>query len=125
MIRWFGLICFGYHQSRSQWSTSIEVYPRHSVRLTQSQSQRLPRSSLWAVDLTAELEAMAQHCGSIDDSIHLPNFSYMTWVGPSGMPTIVMMPLELDLSAFYHIVFIALSSSSVAPIHRLSHQDDA
>ena len=38
----------------------------------QSQSQRIPRSRLWAADLTAGIETMAQHRGSMD-SFHLPS----------------------------------------------------
>ena len=59
---------------------------------SESQSQRLPRSSLPAADLTAEMETMAQRRGTMDDSFHLPNFPHMAWVGPSALPTIVMMP---------------------------------
>ena len=46
----------------------------------------------------------------------------MTWVGPSALPTIVMLRLELDLSAFYRIPFIVLSSPIALPKH-LSHKD--
>ena len=57
----------------------------------QSQTQRLPRRSLPAEDLTTEIE-MAQRRGSMDDSFHLPNSHHMAWVGPSAMASIVMMP---------------------------------
>ena len=59
---------------------------------SQSQSQRLPRSSLPAADLTAEMETMAQRHVSMDDSFHLPNFPHMAWVDPSALPAIVIMP---------------------------------
>ena len=57
----------------------------------QSQSQRLPRSSLLAADLTAKMETVAQRHGSIDDSFGLPNFPHMGWVGPSAWLTKVMI----------------------------------
>ena len=41
--------------------------------------QRLPRSSLLAADLTAEMETMAQR-DSMDNSFHLPILSHMAWV---------------------------------------------
>ena len=59
---------------------------------SQSQSQRSPRSSLPAADLAAEMETMAQRHDSMNDSFHLPNSPHMAWVGPSALPTMVMMP---------------------------------
>ena len=40
---------------------------RYDVFTHKSQSQRLLRSSLPAADLTAEMETLAQRCGSMDD----------------------------------------------------------
>ena len=54
----------------------------------QSQSQRLPRSSLPAADLTAGMEIMAQRRGSMDDSFHLPDFP---WHG-MGLSNILPYP---------------------------------
>ena len=53
---------------------------------SQSQSQRLLRSSLPAADLTAEMETMAQSRGSMDYSFHLPIFPDMAWLAPSALP---------------------------------------
>ena len=92
-----------------------KVLGDYSVSQSQSQSQRLPRSSLPAADLTAEMETMAQRRGSMDDSFHLPNFPHMAWVDPSALPTIVMMPslrarLECILS---HRLYCTLVSQRV------------
>ena len=82
---------------------------------SQSQSQRLPRSSPPAADLTAERETMAQRRGSMDDSFHLPNFPHMARVGPSALPTIVMMPsLRADLECILsHRLYCTLVSQRV------------
>ena len=96
------------------------------LRQSQSQSQRLPRSSLPAADLTAEMETMAQRRGSMDDSFHLPNFPHMAWVDPSALPAIVIMPsLRARFECIYRIVLSTLSSPSASPIHIVSHEDDA
>ena len=92
---------------------------------SQSQRQRLLRSSLPAADLTAEMETMAQRHVSMDDSIHLPNFPHMAWVDPSALPAIVVIP---SLRARFECItssLITLSSPSASPIHIVSHDDDA
>ena len=59
-----------------------------------SQTQRLPRSSLLAAELTADMETMAPTIGSMDDSFYLPNFPHMAWVDPSELLAIVTPSLR-------------------------------
>ena len=43
------------------------------------------------------METMVQARGSMNDSFHLSSFPNMAWVGPSALPTMVMMlRLEAD-----------------------------
>ena len=56
------------------------------------------------------METMAQRCGSIDVSFHLPNFPHMAWDGLLALPSIVIMPslwarLECILS---HCIYCTL-----------------
>ena len=81
---------------------------KQKTLLSQSQSQsHSDEQSAGSRPKSAEMETMAQHRASMDDSFHLPNFPHMAWVDPSALPTIVIMPsLRARLECiFYRIAF--------------------
>ena len=89
---------------------------------------RIPRSSLPAADLTAEMETMAQRRASMDDPFHLPNFPHMAWVDPSALPTIVIMPslrARLECISLHRFINDTLVYQRSSPIHIVYHEDDA
>ena len=69
-----------------------EIVKRGSRQVSCQSRESTPSEEQCTGSLKAEMDTMAQRCGSMDDSFHLPNFPHMAWVGMSALSTIVIMP---------------------------------